>query len=151
MVRQLKTTYGVMRHEYEPSLETLWHIFETTMEYAPCSCISIVIDALDECDEKSRSFLLAKFLSMLRRHNQDGGKRSRIFKFLISAQPLVSRAWKTEDASLSQFHIDMEERPAGLVGDLQRFVDYKGGRPRSQCHLLQSNWRPAEAQPLHPS
>lgn len=125
VVRQIKVAYSSVRHEYEPSFETLWRIFEMTLGITSCSCLYIVIDALDECDERSRSLLLAKFLQILRPQNLDGGMRRKMIKLIISGQPLVSRAWRVGDGSLSQFYIDMEARPAGLVGDLQRFVDYK--------------------------
>ena len=125
VVRRIKAAYSSIRHEYEPSFETLWHIFEMTVGITSYSCLYIVIDALDECEEKSRSLLLAKFLHMLRPRNLEGSMPRNRIKLIISGQPLISRAWKVGGESLSQFYIDMEGRPEGLVGDLQRFVDYK--------------------------
>ncbi|KIW92815.1 uncharacterized protein Z519_06664 [Cladophialophora bantiana CBS 173.52] len=125
VVRQIKAAYSSIRHEYEPSFETLWHIFEMAVGITSCSCLYIVIDALDECEEKSRSLFLAKFLHMVQPRSLDGETWRKRIKLIISGQPLISRAWKIGDESLSQFYIDMEERPEGLVGDLQRFVDYK--------------------------
>ena len=125
VVHQIKAEYSSIRHEYEPSFETLWRVFEMTVGITPCSCLYIVIDALDECEERSRSLLLAKFLHILRPRSLDGGVRRKRIKLIISGQPLISRAWKSGDETLSQFHIDMEMRPDGLVGDLQRFADYK--------------------------
>ncbi|OQU97568.1 Ankyrin repeat-containing protein [Cladophialophora immunda] len=125
IIRQIKAAYSLIRHEYEPSFETLWHIFEMAVGLASCSCLYIVIDALDECEEKSRSLFLAKVLHMVRPRSLDGETQRKRIKLIISGQPLISRAWRIGDESLSQFYIDMEERPEGLVGDLQRFIDYK--------------------------
>ncbi|OAL32113.1 hypothetical protein AYO20_08051 [Fonsecaea nubica] len=126
VVRQIKAAYSSIRHEYEPSFETLWHVFEMTVRVSSCTHLYMVIDALDECEEKSRSLFLTKFLNMIRPRSLDGGEtwRKRI-KLIISGQPLVSRAWKIGHESLHQLYIDMEKRPEGLVEDLQRFVDYK--------------------------
>ncbi|OCT53041.1 hypothetical protein CLCR_09544 [Cladophialophora carrionii] len=125
VVGQVKAAYSSIRHEYEPSFETLWHIFEMAVGTTSCSCLYIVIDALDECEEKSRSLFLTKVLHMVQpRGLQSESWRKRI-KLIISGQPLISRAWKIGDESLSQFYIDMEGRPEGLVLDLQHFVDSK--------------------------
>lgn len=118
VVRQIKAAYSSIRHEYEPSFETLWRVFEMAVGITPCSCLYIVIDALDECEERSRSMLLAKFLHILRPRNLPGGMRRKRVKLIISGQPLISRAWNVGIESLSQFYIDMEGRPEGLVGDL---------------------------------
>lgn len=125
LVRQIKTTYSSIKYEYEPSFETLWHIFEMAVGLSSCSCLYIVIDALDECEEKSRSLLLSKLLHMMRPQNLDGDMWRGKIKFIISGQPLISRAWKVGDGSLAQFYIDMEGRPEGLTGDLQLFVNSK--------------------------
>ncbi|KAJ9499301.1 hypothetical protein H2202_005458 [Exophiala xenobiotica] len=95
------------------------------VEITSCSCLYIVIDALDECEEKSRAMFLAKFLHMVRPRNLDGEIRRNKIKLIISGQPLVTRSWRFGDGSLSQFYIDMEGRPEGLVRDLQRFIDHK--------------------------
>ncbi|KEF58153.1 uncharacterized protein A1O9_06077 [Exophiala aquamarina CBS 119918] len=125
VVRQIKTRHSSIKHEYEPSFETLWHIFEMAVETTPCSCLYIVIDALDECEEKSRALLLTKLLRMFQPRNLDSEVWRKKIKLIISGQPLISRTWKVRDESLSQFHINMEGRPEGLVRDLQRFVEYK--------------------------
>ncbi|RMZ86920.1 hypothetical protein DV736_g5854, partial [Chaetothyriales sp. CBS 134916] len=125
VVRQIKAAYSSPRYEYEPSFETLWHIFEMVVAITSCSCLYIVIDALDECEEKSRSLFLAKFLHMVQPQSLDGEIRKKRIKLVISGQPLISRTWRVGDEILSQFYIDMEGRPEGLVRDLKRFVDYK--------------------------
>lgn len=125
VVRQIKKEYSSIKHEYEPSFETLWHIFEMAVRATSCSCLYIVIDALDECEEKSRSLLLAKLVRLFEPRGLDGEMWRLKIKLIISGQPLISRTLKVEGGSLSQFHIDMERRPEGLVRDLQRFVEYK--------------------------
>ncbi|KAK5351876.1 hypothetical protein LTS03_003644 [Exophiala xenobiotica] len=125
VIRQIKAASSSIRYEYESSFETLWHIFEMAVEITSCSCLYIVIDALDECEEKSRAMFLAKFLHMVRPRNLDGEIRRNKIKLIISGQPLVTRSWRFGDGSLSQFYIDMEGRPEGLVRDLQRFIDHK--------------------------
>ncbi|KAK5062754.1 hypothetical protein LTR84_004829 [Exophiala bonariae] len=125
VVRQIKEAYSSIRHEYEPSFETVWHVFEMTVRLTPCKCLYIVIDALDECEESSRSLLLAKLLHILQPRNLAGGMRRKRIKLIISGQPFISRAWRVGDEHLSQFYIDMEGRPEGLMGDIQRFIDYK--------------------------
>ncbi|KAK5558288.1 hypothetical protein LTR46_003537 [Exophiala xenobiotica] len=115
VIRQIKAASSSIRYEYESSFETLWLIFEMAVEITSCSCLYIVIDALDECEEKSRAMFLAKFLHMVRPRNLDGEIRRNKIKLIISGQPLVSRSWKFGDGSLSQFYIHMEGRPEGLL------------------------------------
>ncbi|RMD39327.1 hypothetical protein DV735_g5798, partial [Chaetothyriales sp. CBS 134920] len=90
-----------------------------------CSCLYIVIDALDECEEKSRSLFLAKFLYLVQPASLKGEMWRQRIKLIISGQPLINRVWKAGDERFSHFYIDMEKRPEGLVRDLQRFIDYK--------------------------
>lgn len=90
-----------------------------------CSCLYIVIDALDECEEKSRSLLLSRFANMIRSRTPDGEIWRKGIKLILSGQLLISRAWRVGDGTPSQFYIDMEGRRQGLVEDLQLFVDYK--------------------------
>ncbi|KAH0831773.1 hypothetical protein FOPE_02844 [Fonsecaea pedrosoi] len=126
VVRQIKVAYSSGRHEYVPSFETLWHVFEMTVRVISCARLYIVIDALDECEEKSRLLFLAKLINMIQPRSLDGGETwCKRIKLIISGQPLVSRAWKIGHESLPRFYIDMEKRPESSVEDLQRFVDYK--------------------------
>lgn len=125
VIHQIKSSFGYVRDEYEPSFETLWRIFQMAIEIVPCQHIYIVIDALDECEERSKSRLLSKIaqsLMALKTSNVASPKR---VKLILSGQPQIKTAWSTPVANLSHYHINIEERPEGMVNDLNRFVDFR--------------------------
>jgi ankyrin repeat domain-containing protein 50 len=123
LIHHMKKTYGSTEHKYDPSFETLWRMFEMAVELVPCKHLYIVIDALDECEEKSKSKLLSKFSSSLPLQVKSGSARRKNVKFIISGLPHVRVAWKTSTVFPSHFHIKIEERPQGMVDDVKLFID----------------------------
>ena len=122
IVHQIKRRFRADKHEFDHSFEILWNIFQMAIDIVPYERIYIVVDALDECDERGRS----RFLSKIAQSQSAEARPSlnKRVKYMISGHWAVRNAGRAA-TQLQQFHIDVEERPTGLVEDLRHFIDYR--------------------------
>ena len=121
IVHQIRRSFRADKHEYDHSFETLWNIFQMAIEMVPYDEIYIMVDALDECDDKGRSRLLLKIAQSQAEARPRLNKR---VKYMISGHWAVRNA-AISATQLHQFHIDIEKRPTGLVQDLLHFIDHR--------------------------
>ncbi|KAK5702015.1 hypothetical protein LTR97_004833 [Elasticomyces elasticus] len=98
------------------SRETLWRIF-TRIVHDPRSTVTCcVLDGLDECDEISHRWLIAKFTDLLSEPSRTGTGIASSFKLMIVSRPEVSGL-----ARCAQIKLDPNNNE--LVGkDIRRFV-----------------------------
>ena len=124
VVHQIKGLFGSDRHEYDPSFETLWRIFERLIHLAPPQQVFVAIDALDECDERSKRRLISRLMEIMATFSESGAAPVKRIKVIISGQSQIRNPYLSS-AVIGQFHLDIEQKPDGLIQDINRFIDLK--------------------------
>ena len=124
IIHELKALFGSTRHEYDPSFETLWRIFERLIQMVPRQCIYIAIDALDECEERSKRRLLSNFTSTMIAMSEPSTPSRKRVKIIISGQAYVSGIGPSV-AKIDQYHLDIDPKSDKVSHDISRFIDLK--------------------------
>jgi ankyrin repeat domain-containing protein 50 len=65
ILRKVRAFFGSARSHFDQSFENLWKMFSFAADKARCQTLYIVIDALDECEERSRNKLLQRIAETL--------------------------------------------------------------------------------------
>src|SRR5271156_2326736 len=120
LLKQLLTTPHLFRHVSDivetdsstDSEDTLWEILEAIFHTPIFSKIYCVIDALDECDEGSREWLLRRIAKLAQASAQ---KQGRVLKLFVTSRPVMDIARKLD----SFLCINLRANP----GDLKLLVD----------------------------
>lgn len=124
VLRQIKSTHGIVKQDYSWSFESVWRMFENAVDLLPLQCIYIMIDALDECDDNLPSRLLQKLAKLLGSMSSSSRATSKRVKLIISGQPRIRTAWSSQGDSVDHYHIDIEDQ-ASIAQDVILFVEAK--------------------------
>ena len=125
LIRHIKRKFRADNYDINQSFETLWNIFQAAIEGSLHEEIYIVIDALDECDEKLRDRLLTRISRSQRAVTQANPSPRKRVKYLISGHWAPRNKAKSSTTDAQYFYIDVEKRPNGLIEDLTRYVDHR--------------------------
>jgi ankyrin repeat protein len=99
LLKQLLATSDLFRHVSDivrtdsstDSEDSLWEVLEATFHAPTFSKIYCIIDALDECDEGSRGWLLRRIAKLAQVSAQ---KQGRVLKLFVTSRPVVDIARK---------------------------------------------------------
>jgi hypothetical protein len=120
LLKQFLTTSDVFRYVSDivetdsstDSEDTLWDILEAIFHAPIFSKIYCIIDALDECDEGSREWLLRRIVKLAQ---ASAKKQGRVLKLFVTSRPVMDIARKLD----SFLCINLRANP----GDLKLLVD----------------------------
>ncbi|KAJ5206563.1 hypothetical protein N7472_003011 [Penicillium cf. griseofulvum] len=121
-VRKEYETSGQKLFEDSLALKAMGRILEAMLEDHALDRVFLLIDALDECDEKTRQQLLDTVLSTTRRPSR--------FKWLISSRPLREIEIKMTRIGKPIKHLKLDEY--SLERPIQSYIDYKVLQLRSK-------------------
>lgn len=125
VVKEIKTRLSEAKHGFEPSFDILWRIFEEAVRTLTCHSLYIIIDALDECEERSKSRLLSRIDLLTKPSISSALSEKRTVKCFLSGQPEVETGRRFFSNEFTQFHIDMTGSSAGMANDANMFIDDK--------------------------
>jgi ankyrin repeat protein len=120
LLKQFLTTSNLFRYVSDivetdsstDSEDTLWEILEAIFHAPIFSKIYCIIDALDECDEGSREWLLSRIVRLAEASAQ---KQRRVLKLFVTSRPVMDITRKLN----SFLCVDLRANP----GDLKLLVD----------------------------
>ncbi|KAL8710674.1 MAG: hypothetical protein Q9225_007244 [Loekoesia sp. 1 TL-2023] len=112
--------------QFLTDFDALWTIFMRAAEDPSNREIVCVLDALDECEERSRTILIGKLVQLFQfRHLDDSGKP--ILKFLVASRPHYSiiREFKPLTNSLSKIRLRGEEESEQISREIDVVIRHK--------------------------
>jgi ankyrin repeat protein len=124
LVKYLKVAYDLQGPKLEQNSHELWRIFVAITSDKRVGPISVIVDAIDECEENTRKRLLRSILELVDKSNSPtADSMLPCVKFLVTSRPQVSRQYNTSllviDPSQSSVEDDLklviEARIAGIV------------------------------------
>lgn len=126
-VKKVRASFDSSRLQFDQSFETLWKIFTFTASIVPYDSLYIIIDALDECEDRTREKLIARVAEMLSMWNKSETGVGTKIKFLVTCQPQLMTTWMAKvQSSFHHYHrLKLEDRPGEMVEDIVRVIDKK--------------------------
>lgn len=127
LIRHIKAAYDIQGPRLIDNFNELWRIFKAVTTNSRAGFVSIIVDAIDECEEKSRHRLLeaiAAFMAEL----QSTTQITHPVKILITSRPLLLHRYQIGSVRIEDLDCNTEQ-------DLQLFIKRKieGIACRTNC------------------
>jgi len=127
LIKHIKTAYDVQGPRLVDNFNELWRIFKAITTDSRAGSINIIIDAIDECEEKTRHRFLegmAAFIGELQSMTQPPHP----IKILITSRPLLNRRYRMGD-------VQIEDLDSNTIQDLRLFINRRinGIAQRTNC------------------
>ena len=95
LIKQLLPSTDLFKHLFETfdvnsptdSEDTLWEIFEAMVQDPIVGKVYCILDALDECDEGSRNWLLRRLTRLIQTSVQN--RKKDVLKLLVTSRPVL--------------------------------------------------------------
>lgn len=116
LARHAVDHYKHMENSMASSAATLWGIFENIIRDQQRPDIYCILDALDECEDDSRQWMLTKLNSLFGKSQ----RRPRNFRMIVTSRPWEDIEYGFQLACRIRLKTEMEE---GVKNDIATFVD----------------------------
>ena len=133
LIMQRPCLYQYMEEDFEnknekflTDFDALWNIFLKASEDNASHEIICVLDALDECQESSRSALIAKLVRLYTLRNASN-RRKPILKFLVTSRPdfRIVRDFKNLTSNLSEIRLRGERESEQISREINLVIRHK--------------------------
>ena len=85
----------------------LWNLFTLILKSTYANPVVVVLDALDECPQESRDWLISRLLDLIEEKNKDSGSRTRL-KILATTRPYVHVPAVPANSASNIYHVAQE-------------------------------------------
>jgi ankyrin repeat protein len=111
LVKYVKAVYDIQGPQFEQNFNELWRIFIVIASVKRVGPISVIIDAIDECEETTRERFLQEVNKLVGMSGSASSNIPRI-KFLVTSRPLLGRQYATNLLQIdpSQDHVERDLR-----------------------------------------
>lgn len=125
LIKHVKDAYDRYGPQFDQSFNTLWRIFIAIAGDKRVGTISVIVDAIDECEETTRERFLREVINLISKSPSSNSSIPCV-KFLLTSRPLLGRQYTTNLLQLdpSQNHIERDLRlviQTKVEGIVQRF------------------------------
>ncbi|MCJ1403576.1 hypothetical protein MMC11_006799, partial [Xylographa trunciseda] len=94
LIKYVKSAYDVHGPQFDQNFIELWRIFIAIASDKRVGPVSVIVDAIDECEETTRERFLRNVLQITEKARPAGGNTPCI-KFVITSRPLLGRQYTT--------------------------------------------------------
>ncbi len=124
LIKHVKSAYDIQGPQFDRNFGELWRLFTAIASDKRVGPISVIIDAIDECEEITRERLL-NGVSKLIGKSRSAGSNTPCIKFLVTSRPLSGRQYTTNLLQIdpAQNHTEQDLRlviQAKVEGIVQR-------------------------------
>lgn len=128
LIKHIKEAYNTQGARLIDNFSELWRIFKAITTDKGAGSISIIIDAIDECEENTRCRFLEHIATLLDELRSATGLANNSVKFLVTSRPLLSRQYPTS-------HLQIKDLERNTIQDLQLVIQRKidGIAKRTNC------------------
>jgi ankyrin repeat domain-containing protein 50 len=123
ILRKVRECFGTTRSHFGQSFETMWKMFCFAADEVQCRTLYNVIDALDECEERSRNKLIHRIAETLQKWNESELILDKRVKFIITSQPHLMPLWNAVSKVQNHHRLKIEDRPIDMVDDVVRVIE----------------------------
>ncbi|KUJ09878.1 ankyrin [Mollisia scopiformis] len=128
LIKYVKSAYDFHGPQLEQNFNELWRIFVAIASDKRTGPVSVIIDAIDECEEATRERFL-QHVSQLMSKSWPTGSSTPCIKFLVTSRPLLGRRCPGNLLQIdpSQNHVEQDLRLV-IRMKVERIVQ------RTRCH-----------------
>jgi len=105
----VKAAYDFYGPHFDQNFHELWRIFLAIASDKRIGTVSIIIDAIDECEQTTRERFLQDMLYLIRK-SRSSGSRGPCIKFLITSRPRLGRLYTTNLLQIDKHHLEQDLR-----------------------------------------
>jgi ankyrin repeat protein len=125
LIKHVKDAYDRYGPQFDQNFSELWRIFLAIANDKRVGTISVIVDAIDECEETTRERLLHDILDLISKSRSSSSSIPCI-KFLLTSRPFFGRQYSTNLLQIdpSQNHVEQDLRlviQTKVEGIVQRF------------------------------
>lgn len=102
LIRHVKSAYDIQGSHLVENFNELWRIFTAIARDKKVEPIHVIIDAIDECEERSRHRFLEGISTLVGNAQSAANSSAPLVKFLFTSRPLLGRQYTTH-------HLQIEE------------------------------------------
>ena len=126
LYQHAKEDFETKNEKFLTDLDALWNVFLRAAEDFSKREIICVLDALDECQEKSRKALIA-ILTRLYIPHRSAANGSTIVKFIVTSRPEfgIVRDFKDVTSALSEIRLRGEEESEQISREIDLVIRHK--------------------------
>ncbi|MCJ1383875.1 hypothetical protein MMC17_006989 [Xylographa soralifera] len=111
LIKYVRSAYDVHGPQFDQNFTELWRIFIAIASDERVGPVSVIVDAIDECEQITRDRFLRNVLQ-LTENLRSGGLKPSCIKFLFTSRPLLGRQYTTNPLQIdsTQNHIEQDLR-----------------------------------------
>lgn len=144
LLRHVKIAYDIQGSQLFHSFDALWNIFIAIINDQRSGPISVIVDAIDECEEKTRVRFLDAVTGLIQKPKVVNDQLPNCVRFLITSRPSLGITYDFN--SFWRDQLPLEESQEGISKDVQTFIERRvdeivkrcGCTPRTKHFLEQS-------------
>ena len=111
LIKYVKAAYDVQGPHFDQNFNELWRIFMAIASDKQVGPISVIVDAIDECEETTRERFLRDITNLIAR-SRSTDRYTPCVKFLVTSRPLLGRHYTENLLQIdpSQNHVEQDLR-----------------------------------------
>ena len=109
LIKYVKSAYDVQGPHFDQNFNELWRIFIAIATDKRVGPVTVIIDAIDECEETTRERFLRDVIQLINK-SWSADLDTPCVKFLITSRPLLGRQYTTNILQIdpSQNHVEQD-------------------------------------------
>ena len=104
LIRHVKSAYDIQGSYLVENFNELWRIFTTITRDKRVGPIHVIVDAIDECEERSRSRFLESISTLVGNAQSAASSVAPPIKFLLTSRPLLGCQYTTHHLQIEEVH-----------------------------------------------
>jgi ankyrin repeat protein len=131
LIKHVKAAFNFQGPQLVESFHSLWNVFVRIIKDYTFGPINVVIDAIDECEEETRTKFLNAITELVGETSADNDVMPTSIKFLITSRPSISASYSFND--VWRHRIPIEEDPSVTTKDIHLVIDRRVQEIAERC------------------
>jgi ankyrin repeat protein len=142
LIRYVKSAYDIQGPHVVENFNELWRIFTAIASDKRVGPIIVIVDAIDECEESTRSRFLESVSALISKAQSTTNLGPPRIKFLVTSRPLLGRRYTANLLEIEDVHKDDLRLVIQIkVGEIARRTKCK---PETRSYLEQALYSKAD-------
>ena len=135
LIKYVKSAYDVQGPQFDQNFEQLWRIFVTIASDKRVGPVSVVVDAIDECEQETRERFL-RDVKKLMGNSRSAPSNTPCIKFLVTSRPRLGRQYTKNILQIdpSQNHVERDLRLV-IKTKIEEIVERTRCKPDVRAYL----------------
>jgi ankyrin repeat protein len=135
LIRHVKSAYDIQGSHLVENFNELWRIFTALARDKKVGPIHIIIDAIDECEERSRNRFLEGIFTLVSNTQSAANPSAPPVKFLFTSRPLLGRQYTTHHLQIEEAHMFEEDLRLVIHTKTEGIASRMKFRPETRKYL----------------